>query len=283
MFQLPSLYVGVHLRSSAHADLVGDLQKFLLGLKYRISVDENFGPQTESVVRSYQSSKGIQSDGRVGPTTWGYLLADEFRPKSFEEDRDGSELDPNYPPRPPGAVSPNGQLLFGHGFKFTPKPLPAMPEYVVADPNWVRKNIGTAEIPQLIGVRGASSDGSLLFNVKLIPQLEALFQVWEDIGKAHLIESFGGAWVTRFIRGRTDRLSNHSYGAAFDINAGWNGFRRKPALVGRRGSVRELVMPAYELGFYWGGWYNDGMHFEAYKELDAEGIQLAVQKILEES
>ena len=283
MFQLPSLYVGVHKVSAQHADLVGDLQKFLLGLEYRISVDENFGPQTKWVLQQYQSSKNIVADGIVGPKTWGYLLADDFRPKDFVQEREGSESDPNYPPKPLGAFSPNGLLLFGKGFKYTPKPLPSMPEYVVPDPAWVRQNIGTAEIPQLVGVRGARADGSMLFNKALIPQVEALFAVWEDLGNAHLIETFSGSWVPRFVRGRSDRLSNHSFGSALDLNAAWNGFRRQPALVGRRGSVRELVKPAYDLGFFWGGWYNDGMHLEAYKRMSAQEIERVVDQLRKEA
>lgn len=282
MFQLPSLYVGVHRASEKHAELVGDLQKFLLGLEHRIVVDENFGPKTKEVVQAYQRSKGAVADGIVGPTTWGHLLSDGFRPQSYIEDKN-DEYDPNYPPRPSGALSPNGLLLFGQGFKYTPKPLPSMPEYVVPDPEWVRENIGTAEIPQLAGVRGARADGSMLFNRRLIPQVEALFTVWEKLGITDRIETFAGSWVPRFVRGRRDRLSNHSFGTALDLNAAWNGYRRQPALVGQRGSLRELVMPAYRLGVFWGGWYNDGMHFEFYLQMTAVQISRAVEQILEEA
>jgi len=43
-----------------------------------------------------------------------------------------------------------------------------------------------------------------------------------------------------------------------------------PALVGQKGSVRELVPIANENGFFWGGHFNDrldGMHFEIAKIL----------------
>jgi hypothetical protein len=40
-----------------------------------------------------------------------------------------------------------------------------------------------------------------------------------------------------------------------------------PALVGQKGSVREIVPIANEFGFYWGGHFTrkDGMHFEIAK------------------
>lgn len=282
MIQLPALYRGVHRVSADLADLTGDLQKFLLGRDFPIVVDENFGPQTEGVVKDYQRSRCIEVDGKVGPQTWGKLLAEGFRPVSYRPDAGGFEKErsPAWPPAPEGATSPNGLVLFGQEFTYTPHPLPSMPEYVKADPEWIQDNISTAHIPQLIGVEGARSDGSMLFNRHLLFQVQDLFDVWEQRGDIGLVLSFAGSWVTRFIRGRRDRLSNHSFGTAFDINAAWNGFRRQPALVGSRGSVRKLVLPAYELGFYWGGWYNDGMHFEAYKALSGDALKAAKERAL---
>ena len=62
-------------------------------------------------------------------------------------------------------------------------------------------------------------------------------------------------------------LSNHSFGSAFDINRVDNDFGAVPAFCGRRGSVRELVASANEVGMFWGGRFNtqDGMHFEISK------------------
>jgi len=281
VIQLPALYRGVHRVSADLADLTGDLQKFLLQDFY-IVVDENFGPQTERAVMQYQGSQCIKMDGRVGPQTWGKLLADGFRPVSYQPDAEGFEEDrsPAWPPKPEGASSPNGLTLFGSGFTYTPHPLKSMPEYLKADPEWIQDNISTAYIPQLIGVEGARSDGSMLFNRHLLFQVQALFDVWEKRGDNGLVLSFAGSWVTRFVRGCRDKLSNHAFGTAFDINVAWNGYRRQPALVGSRGSVRELVLPAYELGFYWGGWYNDGMHFEAYKAMDLREVKEAEERAL---
>ena len=60
-------------------------------------------------------------------------------------------------------------------------------------------------------------------------------------------------------------LSNHAFGTAFDINVPFNPLGARPALIGKQGSVRELVPIANEHGFFWGGHFGkrpDGMHFE---------------------
>jgi peptidoglycan hydrolase-like protein with peptidoglycan-binding domain len=277
---LPSLYVGVHRKSEEHADLVGDLQKFFLGRKMPILVDEKFGQETKNIVARYQAANGLGVDGSVGPQTWGRLLQDGFRPKAWQPDGGGIEDErnnPNFPAKPPGVSSPNGLLLFGQGFEYQPKPLPTMPEYVDPDDAWVAKHIGMAYVPQLTDIKGSPE---VLFNERLIPQLEAVFSVWDSLGLISLIKTWDGSFVTRFIRGRNDKLSNHSFGSAMDINAKWNPFRTEPALVSEEGTVRPLVQAAFQLGFFWGGWYNDGMHFEAYKVLTREQIEVAVNRIL---
>jgi hypothetical protein len=98
-------------------------------------------------------------------------------------------------------------------------------------------------------------------------QLIGLFQALEDRGLMKYILTWDGMFYPRFIRGYYGKLSNHSWGTAFDINVEWNGMGTTPALVGEKGSVRLLVETALDFGFYWGGWFDrkDGMHFECYK------------------
>jgi hypothetical protein len=76
---------------------------------------------------------------------------------------------------------------------------------------------------------------------------------------------YDGSFVLRFVRGSRTTLSNHSFGSAFDINERYDKLSRRPAIVGQKGSIRELVPIANKWGFYWGGHYEtrpDGMHFE---------------------
>ncbi|EFO79805.1 N-acetylmuramoyl-L-alanine amidase [Oscillochloris trichoides DG-6] len=137
---------------------------------------------------------------------------------------------------------------------------------------WDEEHLVVIDIPQLRKFRLAGY-GKLRFHRRAATQLIQLFADWEEAGLLGLILSFDGAYNPRTIRAAqpgqtTNTLSNHAYGAAFDINAAQNPFMGQPALVGEHGSVRELVPLAYANGFYWGGHFSyrngghDGMHFE---------------------
>lgn len=51
------------------------VQMVLVALGWNIATDGVFGPQTESAVREFQSNRGLQVDGIVGPATWEALVA----------------------------------------------------------------------------------------------------------------------------------------------------------------------------------------------------------------
>ena len=55
-------------------DDVRKLQQTLNSLGYNLSVDGQFGPKTQSAVRSYQQKNGLSVDGIVGVNTWNSLL-----------------------------------------------------------------------------------------------------------------------------------------------------------------------------------------------------------------
>ena len=125
------------------------------------------------------------------------------------------------------------------------------------------------EIPQLRGVSGAPSSASVRFHRRAADQLRELWRAWEAAGLLRLVLTWEGAFAPRFVRGSDTVLSNHAHGSAFDINAPWNALGARPALVGQRGGVRELVPIANRHGFFWGGHFRDradGMHFEVARD-----------------
>jgi peptidoglycan hydrolase-like protein with peptidoglycan-binding domain len=64
------------LRNGSSGTAVRRLQRALTAaLATAVGIDGSFGPNTETAVRSYQSSRGLGADGIVGPATWGALQA----------------------------------------------------------------------------------------------------------------------------------------------------------------------------------------------------------------
>jgi peptidoglycan hydrolase-like protein with peptidoglycan-binding domain len=62
------------LRQGAAGSAVRRLQRSLTAaLGSAVAIDGAFGPNTETAVRGYQTSRGLGSDGVVGPATWGAL------------------------------------------------------------------------------------------------------------------------------------------------------------------------------------------------------------------
>ncbi|MEO9779007.1 MAG: N-acetylmuramoyl-L-alanine amidase [Sedimentitalea sp.] len=58
------------LRRPATGDLVKEIQA-----KVGVSIDGDFGPNTEAAVRAFQQRNGLVPDGIVGPKTWEVLLS----------------------------------------------------------------------------------------------------------------------------------------------------------------------------------------------------------------
>ncbi|CAM5288150.1 hypothetical protein SCYAM73S_02686 [Streptomyces cyaneofuscatus] len=64
------------LARGSSGDAVKRLQRSLTAaLGTTVGADGSFGPTTETAVRTYQSSRGLSVDGKVGPATWGALQA----------------------------------------------------------------------------------------------------------------------------------------------------------------------------------------------------------------
>ncbi len=62
------------LRQGSRGQIVRYLQEKLYSKLYPISVDGIFGPNTEKVVKEFQTANGLTPDGIVGPKTWQKIL-----------------------------------------------------------------------------------------------------------------------------------------------------------------------------------------------------------------
>lgn len=250
-------------------------QYFLRGLNlYKNEIDGQFGAKTNAATIAFQKKHVVtatgskfDADGIVGNHTYG-VASTKFGYQLIESD---SELKtgPNWPPKPANIkpLSPaEREQLFGK-IAFVPAPTPGNPEGIKITNDWAKENLTKVVIPQLKGVQGAPKNCTIFWHKKGTNQIVGLFKAWEDAKLMDRVLTWGGSWAPRFIRGSRTTLSNHAHSVAFDINVAWNGLGQQGALVGRKGSIRELIPLAVEYGFYSGLWFarQDAMHFEICK------------------
>lgn len=253
------------LRIGSAGNLVHAWQSYLLGQGFDPGgLDGIFGEKTAAATRAFQKKHGLVVDGIAGRQT--LLTAMQHGFELIEEPDEGT-TGSNFPPRPnfpPLVGTVARQALFG-AFDFVPEPRPDNRENIRILGSWTRDNIVMVPIPQLRAALGPGAPSGMQFHRHAAEQLKALWADWEEAGLLDRVLSFAGSFVPRFIRGSTTVLSTHAFGCAFDINAPENALGARPALVGERGCVRELVPFANRRGFYWGGHFGtrpDGMHFE---------------------
>jgi len=256
---LPALRVGVV------GPRVYMWQSFLRGRGFDPGpVDAQFGDRTRTATIAYQTRYGLAPDGVVGQRTLLKAVSQGF--ELAEQPRD-DERGSNFPPPPgfsPLITNQERAQVFG-SFDFVPAPTESDPEAVRILGSWQRLNIVKVTVPQIQRVQGARGRDYIWFHRLGAGQLQALWSAWEAAGLLDRVLTYEGSFNPRFVRGSTVNLSNHAFGSGFDINYRWNRLGHVPALVGQRGSVRELVPIANEHGFYWGGHWQgrkDGMHFE---------------------
>ena len=147
------------------------------------------------------------------------------------------------------------KALFG---EFAARPVEGQPGSLQVDPGWRRTHLLTTRFP-LFGRPVTCHRG-------IVPQLRGAMVELRDRGLAHLVETFHGCFVPRFIsRDPTALLSHHSWGVAFDLNLVGNYYGVKPQQPLR------LVRTLARWGFIWGGDFviPDGNHFE-YRRSPAE-------------
>jgi hypothetical protein len=273
------------IKQGSKGSEVRAIQYFLAGRKlYTGIVDGDFGPKMAKAVAAYQPSKGLKADAIIGNITLGTMLADGLVLMETPDTTVPGKASPfpaGFPVRPAGVnpLTPSqADAIFGK-FSYVAAPTKSNPEAIRITDGWAEKNIVTVVIPQLKTL-GISTTGKATMHRLAVPQTLALWQAWEDAGLLHLVLSWEGMWVARFIRGSRTTLSNHAKGSAFDINYAGNKLGATPAAVGKANSVRELVPLAIAFGFYWGGWFSrsDGMHFEIRRIMPADELAALVAK-----
>lgn len=240
-------------------NLVGDWQNFLRGEElYLGAIDDDFGQKTHIATINFQSKYGLTADGVVGQNTYKKAIELGFSENNTEE----------FPPKPNfNSLVGNKERakIFGE-FQYKSSPSAQNPEGITILGDWASKNIVRVNLPALSKATGGKYS-IMMWHKYGKDQLVKFFEQLEKENLHTHILSFAGAFYPRYVRGSRTNLSNHSWGTAFDVNVAQNGLNKIPALVGQKGSLREIVPIANEFGFYWGGHFTrkDGMHFEIAK------------------
>lgn len=126
------------------------------------------------------------------------------------------------------------------------------------DASWVRANIVSVTVPVI---------GRVTCHRLMIPQLRRALAEVQAAGLGHLLRTYDGCYVPRFIeRDPSHAISLHTWGIAVDFDAATNG-------RGGRGTMDPRIVAIFKKwGFRWGGdWsYTDPMHFELGALLDVD-------------
>ncbi|HRI85829.1 MAG TPA: M15 family metallopeptidase [Ignavibacteria bacterium] len=127
----------------------------------------------------------------------------------------------------------------------------------------------------LVNIKWA--DGSVISFSRINGAADSLEKVAEELSQLpdefqKYLKNIGGTFVWRNIAG-TDRLSNHSFGTAIDINTKYSDYWKWNNNVTYINRIPVEIAEVFEkYGFIWGGkWYHyDTMHFEFRPELTAD-------------
>ncbi len=255
---LPAVRIGMR------GDRVTAWQSFLTGNGFDCGgIDGIFGEHARDATMQFQKKNGLAVDGVAGRQT---LLKAASLGFELIEEPAANNTSSNFPPRPafpPLTTNAQRAALFGH-YDFVPAPTADDPEAIRILGGW-QNNIVDVPIPQLRKALGNRAPQTMQFHRLAMKQLQGMWADWERAKLLDRVLVYDGSFVPRFVRGSNSVLSNHAFGSAFDINERFNHLGARPALVGEKGSVRELVPIANNWGFFWGGHYQgrkDGMHFE---------------------
>lgn len=242
-------------------------QLFLRGQGYEIQATDAFDGATIDATKHWQSQHQLGADGIVGQATLAKAATLGFRIVDDSAAPIDDRRSPAWPPCPPGVRRMSNALreqTFGK-FDFVPAPTAGNPEAIRVLGGWADEHIVYVPAPQLAHVGIAR----VRMHKLVAKQFAGLLAAWGQANLLARIDTWDGSYAPRFVRGCAAKgiLSPHAWGTAFDVNASRNQMHTRPALVGERGCVRELAAIAPDFGFYWGGWFDDGMHVEAFKVL----------------
>lgn len=144
------------LKKGSKGPAVVTLQEFL-----KITADGDFGPKTESAVKSYQKKNGLVADGIVGPKTWAHMgILNTDNAENLEVEK-ALEIKKHYMPVGtyfPGPVKK--QWIFLHHTAGWENP------YQVID-MWARDNRGNVATEFVLGGQSVK-DGNTKFDGELI-------------------------------------------------------------------------------------------------------------------
>ena len=144
------------LKKGSKGPAVVTLQEFL-----KITADGDFGPKTESAVKSYQKKNGLVADGIVGPKTWAHMGILNTDSAENNEVAKALEIKKHYMPVGtyfPGPVKK--QWIFLHHTAGWENP------YQVAD-MWARDNRGNVATEFILGGQSVK-DGNTKYDGELI-------------------------------------------------------------------------------------------------------------------
>lgn len=239
-----------------------------------------FEPDILPVVQLKKLEAGLSTEEQQ--TAIAALVADEFSIISFSTVFDKSNrvdviacrkrvgAPPSPVPMdetPPQRVFNDAELRANFG-DLKEKPNPSKRGSVIVSSAWRENNLATIFVPELKGLdfdAPGPFDGKVTFHRKAAPHMVAAFAEISQKGLANRLLFWSGGFNPRHIGSDPrKRLSPHSWAIAFDVNDAQNPFGGRPASVGKKGSVIELVPIFEKHGFFWGGNFStkDGMHFE---------------------